>query len=197
MFTLRINLVNTSIEGDKPAIAEEDVDFERTVFIDGVTYLIKALPQDLDVCELRRIQSALPEDVAHLHLGAVQLGVGFTPCASGQPRSILRRGVQMFVVNLISFLNFLLPYLMYLPRHAARMERKYKVFETVVGLGLGFVNSIGKQSVSFTETMCQMNDGRVGKALLEAFIWTVDRVAHEIPDGFGEGLSIMGAGSIV
>ncbi|KAH7113439.1 hypothetical protein EDB81DRAFT_848759 [Dactylonectria macrodidyma] len=185
------SLVNISIDGGKSAVAEEDVAFERKAFIDGLTYLTKALPQDLDVCELRRIQSALPGHVTHLDLGAVRPRAGSTQSASSQPRSILHRGVQMTVVNLISFLSFLVPYLMYLLRYAARMERKYKVSETVVGHGLDFVNSIVKQSASFTETMCRMNDGKVGQALLEA--WTVDGVAQGISGGVGEGLSIVGA----
>ena len=198
MFTLGTSLVNISIDGGKPAVAEEDVTFERTAFIDGVTYLLKALPPDLDVCELRRIQSALPEDVAHLDLEAVQPGRdGSTQCASGRPRSILHRSVQITVVNLIFALSFLLPYLMYLIRYIARMERKYKVSETVVGHWLDLVNSIGKQSLSLTETMCQMNEGKVGQALLKAFIWTVDGVAQGISDGFGEGLSIVGGRSMV
>ncbi|KAI3574012.1 hypothetical protein IWW34DRAFT_752901 [Fusarium oxysporum f. sp. albedinis] len=190
-FTLGTSLVNISVDGGRPAVAEEDVTFERKAFIDGVTYLLKALPRDLDVCELRRIQSALPEDVAHLDQVAVQQGGdGLTQSASGRPRSILHRSVQITVVSLIFVLSFMLPYLMHLIRHIARMERKYKVFETVVGHGLSFVNSIGKQSLSLTETMCQMNDGKVGQALLEAFIWTVDGVTRGISEGLGEGLHL-------
>ncbi|KAH6980588.1 hypothetical protein BKA56DRAFT_685336 [Ilyonectria sp. MPI-CAGE-AT-0026] len=177
------SLVNISIDRGKPAVAEEDVTFERKAFINSVIYLLNALPQDLDVCELRRIQSALPEDVTYLDLGAL--------------RSILHRAVQMTVVNLISFLTYLMPYLMYLLGYAARIERKYKISEIVVGHRLDFVNSIGKQSVSLTETICQMNDGKVGQALLEAFIWTVDGFAQGISDGLGEGLSIVGARSTV
>ncbi|KAH8735868.1 hypothetical protein BGZ61DRAFT_87279 [Ilyonectria robusta] len=192
------SLVNISIDGGKPAMADEDVIFERKAFIDGVTYLLKALPQDLDACELRRIQSALPEDVTHLNLVAVRPGAGSRALpAPPQPRSILHRGVQMTVVNLIFLLSFLMPYLMYLLKYAARMERKYKVSETVVGHGLEIANSIGKQSASLTESMCQMNDGKVGQVLLEAVIWTVDGVAQGISDGLGEGLSIVGARSAI
>ncbi|KAH7119297.1 hypothetical protein EDB81DRAFT_614277, partial [Dactylonectria macrodidyma] len=36
------SLVKISIDGGKPAVAEEDVIFERKAFIDGVTYLLKA-----------------------------------------------------------------------------------------------------------------------------------------------------------
>ncbi|KAF5007262.1 hypothetical protein FDECE_6415 [Fusarium decemcellulare] len=187
------NLVNISIDGGKPAVAEEDVTFERKAFIDGVTYLLKALPQNLDDCELKRIQSALPEEVNQSNLKLIRPEAGPSPAVPCQPRSILHRGVQMTVVNLIFFLSFLMPYLLYLIRCAARLERKYKVSETVVGHGLDFVNSIGKQGASLTETLGQMNDGKFGQALLEAFIWTVDGVSQGISDGLGEGLSIVGS----
>ncbi|KAH7149960.1 hypothetical protein B0J13DRAFT_549192 [Dactylonectria estremocensis] len=191
------SLVNISIDGGKPAQEDEDVVFERKAFIDGVTYLLKALPQDLDVCELRRIQCALPEDVANPNRVPVRPGASSSPLpAPPQPRSILHRGVRMTVVNLIFFLSFLMPYLMYLLKYMAKMERKYKVSETVVGHGLEIANSIGKQSASITESMCQMNDGRLGQVLLEAVIWTVDGVAQGISDGLGEGLSSVGARGI-
>ncbi|KAK7397950.1 hypothetical protein QQX98_012687 [Neonectria punicea] len=181
-------------DGGKPAVADEDVVFERKAFIDGVTYLLKALPSDLDACELSRIQCALPSDAIHGDLATIRSGAssGGAP-SSSQPRSILHRGVQMTVVNVIFVLSFLMPYLMYLLKYAARMERKYKISETVVSHGLEIVNSIGKQSASITETMCQMNDGRVGQGLLEAMLWTIDGVAQGISDGVGEGLSIVGA----
>ncbi|KAK7431472.1 hypothetical protein QQZ08_001962 [Neonectria magnoliae] len=188
------SLVNISIDGGKPAVADENVVFERKAFIDGVTYLLKALPSDLDACELSRIQRALSSDTAHVDLASVRPGAGSGGAASSsQPRSILHRGVQMTVVNVIFVLSFLMPYLMYLLKYAARMERKYKISETVVSHGLEIVNSIGKQSASITETMCQMNDGKVGQVLLEAMLWTIDGVAQGISDGVGEGLSIVGA----
>ncbi|KAH6985387.1 hypothetical protein EDB80DRAFT_872946 [Ilyonectria destructans] len=143
------NLVNISVDGGRPAVAEEDVTFERKAFIDGVTYLLEALPQDLDVCELRRVQSALPEDVKPIWTWGL-FGL-----------AILHRGVRITVVNLIFFLSFLMPYLIYLLRYAARTERKYKVSETLVSHGLDFVNSIGKQGVPLTESTCQMNDRKV------------------------------------
>ncbi|KPM38743.1 hypothetical protein AK830_g7811 [Neonectria ditissima] len=187
-------LVTISIDGGKPAVANEDVVFERKAFIDGVTYLLKALPSDLDTCELNRIQGALPSDATHADLATVRPGAGSSALpSSSQPRSILHRGVQMTVVNVIFILSFLMPYLMYLLKYAARMERKYRISEIVVGHGLEIVNSIGKQSASITESMCQMNDGKVGQALLEAMLWTIDGVAQGISDGVGEGLSIVGA----
>ncbi|KAJ4210085.1 hypothetical protein NW767_000360 [Fusarium falciforme] len=190
------NLVNISIDGGRPAVTEEDVTFERKAFVDGVTYLLKALPQDLDDCELKRVQSALPQEVNPPNLNRGQLQTSSSRAGPSRKRSILHRGVQMTVVNLIFFLSFLMPYLLYLIRCAARLERKYKISEVVVGHGIDFVNSIGKQSASLTETIGQMNDGKVGQALLEAFVWTVDGVTQGISDGLGEGLSIVGSRTV-
>lgn len=186
------SLVNISTDGGKPAVGDEDILFERKAFIDGVTYLLKALPQDLDACELERIHAALPKNITQPNVIAVRPEAGSTAqqmSSNCQPRSILHRGVQMTVVNLVFVLSFLMPYVVYLVRSAARMERKYKLSERVVGHGVQFANSIGKQSASLTETVCQMNDGKVGQALTEAVIWTVDSVAQGISDGVGEGLS--------
>lgn len=169
---------------------EEDVLFERKAFIDGVTYLLKALPQDLDAVELRRIHSALPE---HMMQSDSVVARPRIDIAHNQPRSILHRGVQMVVVNMVFLMSILMPYLVCLLRYAARMERKYKLSERVVGHSLDLAKSIGKQSASLTETLCQMNDGKVGQALTEAVIWTVDGVAQGISDGVGEGLSMLGA----
>ncbi|KAG9504705.1 hypothetical protein J7337_004680 [Fusarium musae] len=187
------NLVNISIDGGKAAVADEDVAFERKAFVDGVTYLLKALPQELDEGELRRIQCALPEQVNLSDMALTRAEPGSQRVRPSQPRSIIHRGVQMTVVNLIFFLSFLMPYLLLLVRCAARLERKYKISEKVVGHGVDLVNSIGKQSASLTEAIGQMNDGKVAQALLEVFVWTVDGVTQGISDGLGEGLSMVGS----
>ncbi|KAF4975821.1 hypothetical protein FZEAL_7440 [Fusarium zealandicum] len=187
------SLVSISMDGGKPAVAEDDVIFERKAFIDGVTYLLKALPHDLDACEMKRIQCALPQEVFQPSSILALPEDASTRDISSQPRSILHRGVQKTVVNLVFFLSIVMPYLLYLVRCAARLERRYKVSETVVGHGLDFVNSIGRQSALFTETIGQMNDGKVGQAVLEAFVWTVNGVTQGISDGLGEGLSIVGS----
>lgn len=158
-----------------------------------MTYLLKALPQELDEGELRRIQCALPEQVNLSDMALARAEPDSQRVRTSQPRSIIHRGVQMTVVNLIFFLSFLMPYLLLLVRCAARLERKYKISEKVVGHGVDLVNSIGKQSASLTEAIGQMNDGKVAQALLEVFVWTVDGVTQGISDGLGEGLSMVGS----
>lgn len=193
--TIGANLVNISVDGGKAAVAEEDVAFERKAFVDGLTYLLKALPRDLDEGELKRIQSALPDNVKEQELSLIRAerDPDRTTNRTNRPRSIIHRGVQMTVVNMIFFLSFLMPYLLLLVRYVARVERKYKISETLIGHGVDLANSIGKQSASLTEAVGQMNEGKVAQALLEVFVWTIDGVTQGISDGLGEGLSMVGS----
>lgn len=193
--TIGANLVNISVDGGKAAVAEEDVAFERKAFVDGLTYLLKALPRDLDEGELKRIQSALPDNVKEQELNLIRAerDPDRTTNRTNRPRSIIHRGVQMTVVNMIFFLSFLMPYLLLLVRYVARVERKYKISETLIGHGVDLANSIGKQSASLTEAVSQMNEGKVAQALLEVFVWTIDGVTQGISDGLGEGLSMVGS----
>ncbi|CAM1511439.1 Fc.00g089520.m01.CDS01 [Cosmosporella sp. VM-42] len=191
------SLVNISIDGGKPAVAEEDIAFERKAYVDGVTYLLKGLPSGLDASEIERIQSALPDEFAsHSDPVAMRREAGSARTAAAQPRSLLHRAVQITVVNSIILLSFLMPYVMYLLRYAARTERKYKISENLVGQGMDFVNAIGKQGIQLTESIGQMNDGKVGQTFLEALTWTADGVTRGISDGVGEGLAIVGSRSI-
>lgn len=188
-------MVSISIDGG-PAIADEDVTFERKAFIDGVTYLLRGLPHDLEPSEIERIQSALPEGIAaDSDVVTVQRRAGSSQSGPSQPRSLLHRGVQVTVVNMIIIFSFLLPYFMYLLRYIARTERKYKVSENLVGHGMDLVSAVGKQGIYITESLGQMNDGKVRQGLLEVLTWTVDSVTSGISEGVGEGLSIVGARS--
>lgn len=191
---LGASLVSISMDGGRPAVAEDDVAFERKAYVDGVTYLLKGLPQDLDAGEVERIQAALPQGISSLpELEIVRREAGSTRIAQSQPRSLLHRGVQVTVVNLIIILGFLMPYMICFVRYLARTERKYKVSENLVGYGMDFVNEVGKQGIHITEAIGQMNDGKVRQGFLEVVTWTVDGVTGGISDGLGEGLSIIGS----
>ena len=55
-----VDLVNTSFgRVNQPATEEEDAVFERKVYIDGIAYLLKGLPQRMDASEVAQIRSAL------------------------------------------------------------------------------------------------------------------------------------------
>lgn len=105
---------------------------------------------------------------------------------------MLHRVVQSAVVQLFVLMHMALPYIILLLRLAARTEREYKVSQNVVTAGLGLANAIGSNGVRVTAGLCNMGDGRVGRAVGDAVAWAVEGVTGGLTEGVGEGLSIVG-----
>ncbi|KAJ0289794.1 hypothetical protein COL940_001438 [Colletotrichum noveboracense] len=164
-------------------------EFERKAFIDGVEYILKALPGDLNDMEIDRLRASLPNN---LRSPAGDRSNSPSRSPSG-PRSILHRGVQTAVVNIFILIHLALPYIVLLIRLAARTEREYKLSERVVGSGMSFANTVGSFGMRTTGALYNVGDGRVGQALTEAIAWTVEGVTGGLSEGVGEGLSIVGA----
>ncbi|KAI9171168.1 ATP-dependent RNA helicase cyt-19 [Paramyrothecium foliicola] len=189
---LGIDLVQQFVGHGQASFDDENSAFERKAYIDGLTYLLRGLPSDLEPCEIEQIRSALP---AGTTMPTSSVTVDEMPArrrSINQQRSVLHRAVQATVIYVIFFFHFVLPYLLLCFKFLVRLERKHKVSERVVGHGMNLANAAGRRGASFTETLCGMNDGKVGRALSELAAWTVDGVMRGISDGVGEGLVIAG-----
>jgi hypothetical protein len=188
-----IHLVDHCAGSGHPASDEEDGAFERKAYIDGLTYLLRGLPGDLQLYEADQVRSALPAALISTPNVAAHEGAMHAQARAARQRTILHRAVQTAVIYLIFFFHFMLPYLVLCFRFVVRLERKHKVSERLVGHGIALANAAGRRGVSLTGSICRINDGRVGRALSELAAWTVDGVARGISDGVGEGLVIVGA----
>lgn len=180
------------------AVAQDEVrhpsrrpaaDFERKAFLDGVEYILKALPSDLNEHELHRLRTSTPSNFIPPPTPG---GRAYSPSrGANQGRSILHRGVQIAVVNIFLLIHLALPYIILLLRMAARTEREYRISENLVGAGMGLANAIGSKGMRITGALCNVGDGRLGQALTEAIAWTVEGLTGGLSDGVGEGLSIV------
>ncbi|KAH7328209.1 hypothetical protein B0I35DRAFT_506725 [Stachybotrys elegans] len=179
-------LVNVSMDGYQYSMDDENSAFERKAYMDGLTYLLKGLPQDLNTREVDQLRSALPQT---LNQGEYTASAGHSK--PGHSRTMLHRTVQTVVVNVVLLLHMLLPYLLLCVNYAAKMERKYKVSERLVGHGMELATTVGRSGAILTERMCNLNDGRVGRALSDILIWTIDGITRGISDGVREGLVIV------
>ncbi|KAL0944373.1 uncharacterized protein CTRU02_202260 [Colletotrichum truncatum] len=167
------------------------VDFERKAFLDGVEYILKALPADLNEHELHRLRTSTPSNFIPPSSPG---GRAYSPSRGANGgRSILHRGVQTAVVNIFILLHLALPYIILFLRLAARTEREYRISENLVGAGMSFANAVGSKGMRITGALCNVGDGRVGQALTEAIAWTVEGFTGGLSDGVGEGLTIVGA----
>lgn len=181
----------------------QTTDFERRAFVDGLTYLLRGLPSDLDVYETEQIKSALPSQVnisMEKERRRSESLDGARPLSKDRHtadqwpshghRSLVHRAVQLLVANLFLAIHFALPYLIFMIKSAASIERRYKVSETVVGHSLNLAGVAGRQCSQLAGAVLSMNDGKVGQGLSRAVAWTVEEVTRGISDGVGEGLVV-------
>lgn len=169
---------------------EESESFERKAYIDAVTYLLRGLPEDLDEYEADMILSALPTQLASNEVVLSRPSVASPLAGYGLQKSLLHRLVQMVVLNLFLLTHFLLPYIITILKSAAKVERKYKVSETIVGHGMNCFNAAGRHCGRVAEVVLAASDGRPEQSVSGTFSWAVEEVTRGISDGVGEGLVV-------
>ncbi|KAI0594957.1 hypothetical protein F4775DRAFT_571426 [Biscogniauxia sp. FL1348] len=184
---------------------KDDPGFARRSYIDGVAYMLKSLPDDLDDHETRVIRQALPSSCAAPAAGsaldgngngndAVFMGPGGQQRTnSGRPsdqgKTLLHRGVAALVSCMVVFLHLLMSCAVLLICAGAQYERQYSISQHIVSWGLVFATAVGRYSVVLGGKICAMGDGRVGRAMTELAAWTAENVTGGIQDGIGQGLS--------
>ncbi|KAL1652389.1 hypothetical protein SLS61_004991 [Didymella pomorum] len=168
----------------------------RQLYLHGMTYLLRGLPSDLTPEELLSLQAAAPQalvtaqaDPASHALvprsGQSQVARGMSP----QDPSILHRITATLVLQTFIFIQFLVPYIKIFLAHAYQFEREHQITRRFVNGSITTVDDIGRRSLRLSQTICQMNDGKVGQAINEMTIWWVRGVTGGMQQGFEEGLS--------
>ncbi|KAI1142296.1 hypothetical protein F5Y05DRAFT_370420 [Hypoxylon sp. FL0543] len=170
-----------------------DLAFARKSYIDGVAYMLRALPDDMDEYETSVIRRALPTSCAQLdprrQIEGGPARPGWLP--SDRAKTFLHSTVQGFVTGLVLFAYLLLSFLSIVIRTGAYYERQYNVSQHVVSSGFGFATAIGKQSGALSERISAMSDGKLGKVMSDLAAWTVESVAGGVQDGIGQGLLLI------
>ncbi|KAI8963809.1 hypothetical protein F5Y11DRAFT_130480 [Daldinia sp. FL1419] len=170
-----------------------DLTFARKSYIDGVAYMLKALPDDLDDYEASIIRQALPKSCVQVDMNAqVEGGLGrpsWRP--SDRARTFLHTAVQGFVTGLVVFLYILLSFLAIVIRAGAYYERQYNISQHIISSGFVFATTVGKQSGALSEKISAISEGKFGKAMSELAAWTIENVAAGVQDGIGQGLQLI------
>ncbi|KAI1505297.1 hypothetical protein F5X99DRAFT_368962 [Biscogniauxia marginata] len=173
---------------------KEDPGFARKSYIDGVAYMLKALPDDLDDHESNVIRRALPNSCATAALdadGGVMMGpeqrsIGWRPSTQG--KTLLHRAVAALVSSMVVLVHVFLSCAVVVIRVGAQYERQYSISQHLVSRGFVFATAVGRHSVVLSGKICAMSDGRVGKALTDFAAWMVENITGGIQDGIGQGL---------
>ncbi|OTB19920.1 hypothetical protein K445DRAFT_313706 [Daldinia sp. EC12] len=170
-----------------------DLTFARKSYIDGVAYMLKALPDDMDEYETSIIRRALPRSCAQIDMnGQIEGGLGrpgWRP--SDRAKTFLHSAVQGFVTGLVIFIYLLLSFFAIVIRAGAYYERQYNISQHIISSSFVFASSIGKQSGVLSERISAMSEGKLGKAMSELAAWTIESVAGGVHDGIGQGLQLI------
>lgn len=168
----------------------------RQLYLHGMTYLLRGLPSDLTPEELLSLQAATPQSL--INSQADPAGYSLVPRStqnqlqhegSPQDASILHRITATMVLQTFIFIQFLLPYIKIFLAHAYQFEREHQITRRLVNGSITTVDDIGRRSLRLSQTICQMNDGKVGQAINEMTIWWVRGVTGGVQQGFEEGLN--------
>ncbi|OIW32123.1 hypothetical protein CONLIGDRAFT_641873 [Coniochaeta ligniaria NRRL 30616] len=167
--------------------------FERRAYLDGVSYLLRGLPQDLDETEVSVLMRALPSSVA-----GEQRDARGRLVYSGQPRhgygkpSVLQKSMRAVVARAIVWFCILWPYILVLLKWVAAYEKKHRISEQVVAQGVAMVTACGKWTVSIFEAIFSRGDGRLGQALADTVAWTLHDMIAGVSEGVQDGFAQAG-----
>jgi len=193
--------LSTQAYGESNTLARKDDEtttfLTRQLYIHGLTYLLRGLPTDLSPEETLSLQAAIPQDLAFIqnepcaHTAAPFIQESTTAHGASQDSSLLQRITAMIVIQTFVLIRFLLPYIKIFIGHAYRFEREHKVTQRLVNNGIMTAGSLRRTSLQLSRTICQMNDGKVGKALNDLALWWVGGLTGGLQQGIREGVMMM------
>jgi hypothetical protein len=169
----------------------------RQLYLHGVTYLLRGLPSDLTAEELLSLQAAAPQSL--VKSAADSNSHALVPRSwqhqmrrdsSSQEVSVLHRITATLVLQTFVLVQFLLPYLKVFLSYVYQFEREHQITKRIVNGSITTVDDLGRRSLRLSQTICQMNDGKVGQAINEMTIWWVRGVTGGMQQGIEEGLSL-------
>ncbi|KAJ8119846.1 hypothetical protein ONZ43_g3293 [Nemania bipapillata] len=168
-----------------------DPSFTRKSYIDGLTYMLMALPDNLSDQETAAIREALPPPVADLGLagGRNDRGIGWGPPPDN--RTALQRCIAHFVALLVVLIHLALSYAGTVIRVGAYYERKHNISQHLASKGFIIATAVGRHSVVLSTKICAMKDGRFGRAISSIASWTAESVTYGIQEGIGQGLMMV------
>jgi hypothetical protein len=105
--------------------------------------------------------------------------------------TILHRVTATLILQAFILMQFLLPYIKLFLSQAYQFERTHQITKRLVNTGVTTVDDLGRKSLKLSQTVCQMNDGKVGQAINDMTIWWVRGVTGGVQQGLEEGLKVV------
>ncbi|RYP71423.1 hypothetical protein DL771_004790 [Monosporascus sp. 5C6A] len=173
-----------SILHDASSRHRADAVFSRKSYIDGVVYMLKALPEDMDEIEKAAVRRAAADSCGERVSGEGE-GKGE---GKGEDRAFLHRWVQSLVALVVLLAHALFRLSREGVRLGARYEREHHVSQALVGLGLVVTGAVGRCGAVLGAAANAAGDSPAGRAVGALAAWALENVVAGIQDGLGEGM---------
>ncbi|KAE9974416.1 hypothetical protein Vi05172_g326 [Venturia inaequalis] len=171
----------------------------RQLYVHGLTYLLRGLPTNMTPEEKISLWAAVPQDVLDLaqvnnnSKEVVRAAEKRLAEQNGEePPSFLHRALATFIVQMFLLFQFLIPYINIFAAAAYKYERQNRISERVFASSVNTMDGVMKSTVRLGNSVCQMNDGKVGQALNDLVCWWIRGITGGVHSGVQEGLVVLG-----
>ena len=165
----------------KATATSQEPELTRSMYMDGMMYLLQALPPDLTNEEYRRLREATLSRLGAQE-GTEILQSRFT--TSDEP-STVRRAAATFTSTTILAARFTLPYVQGCVRSVYDIERKYDISHRLLDANIAAVQTSSKQIAFLVNKVCEAGNSKAGQRLKLYLIWCL----QEATQGACEGCS--------
>ena len=174
--------------------------FARKSYIDGVVYMLKALPDDMDELERAAIRQAAAtsckdavsgEDGGRVAAHHPRGRLGYDGRPVHGEKTFLHRCVQASVALLVLLAWVLFFLFKEGVRMGARYERRYNISQVLIERGVVAASTVGKYSVVLRARINAMSETQAGHAVGALTAWTLENVLAGVQDGLGEGMQML------
>lgn len=162
----------------------------RDVYVDGLTYLLRALPSDLTPNQLARINTVLPDMLRSNTNGQRN---GWAASNSRRNANLLSRGITFVMVQTAIFLSLILPVLMGLLNYCLRYERQHRLVENAFQRSLQGVEALGGRGLDLKDNLLRFSEGRVGGAVFRGLTWVAEGIVQGVSEGAGKSVVVVGS----
>ncbi|KAK2768294.1 hypothetical protein FQN54_000147 [Arachnomyces sp. PD_36] len=167
----------------------------RSLYINGLLYLLEALPDDLSAEEIATIRPRLPKSVERTIPICTRACQGHTNSDNGQRArapSLLHRVFASSIIQIFIIIHFLIPYFKLLFQHLYKYERTHRISERMLVFGVNTIDNIGKGGNHVGSVASRFGEGDIGKRLRSIAAWGLEETVRGVSEGVGEGLVVLG-----
>ena len=158
--------------------------FSRRTYINSLTYLLQALPSDLNEIEILYLRQSFPKA---LQTNQYDSPTRLQSTRGPHSRSALHRILAALILQTFILVHILIPYLKAFLQSVHRYNRKHRVSERTIATIIDTGDRFRKRGVNIACLLLSIKIGALGVILS----WLVEGISGGVYEGVEKGMSII------